>query len=53
MSENVMRQHIDLYVNNYSLDLGADGRQAIATLHNVYNPPGNKPAAIHSLFLLN
>jgi 1,4-dihydroxy-6-naphthoate synthase len=51
MSENVMRQHIDLYVNNYSLDLGADGRQAIATLHNVYKHPGNKPVATHSLFL--
>lgn len=29
MSEEVMRQHIDLYVNNYSLDLGADGMQAV------------------------
>src|SRR6185436_19352053 len=36
MSENVMRQHIDLYVNNYSLDLGSAGRQAIKTLHDVY-----------------
>ena len=39
MSEDVMRQHIDLYVNNYSLDLGEDGMKAveqmmkIATLH--------------------
>ncbi len=51
MSENVMRQHIDLYVNNYSLDLGADGRQAIATLHDVYKQSGNKVPAGHSLFL--
>lgn len=29
MSEEVMRQHIDLYVNNYSLDLGDDGMQAV------------------------
>ena len=29
MSEDVMRQHIDLYVNNYSLDLGDDGMQAV------------------------
>ncbi|MDF2384816.1 1,4-dihydroxy-6-naphthoate synthase [Nostoc ellipsosporum NOK] len=36
MEENVMRQHIDLYVNNYSLDLGDDGRQAIDTLHQVF-----------------
>lgn len=36
MSENVMRQHIDLYVNNYSLDLGDDGRKAIETLRHVF-----------------
>lgn len=29
MDEKVMRQHIDLYVNNYSLQLGNDGRAAI------------------------
>lgn len=36
MSEEVMRQHIDLYVNNFSLDLGDDGKLAIETLHNVF-----------------
>jgi 1,4-dihydroxy-6-naphthoate synthase len=36
MSEEVMRQHIDLYVNNYSLDLGAEGKKAIETLYQVY-----------------
>ena len=36
MSEEVMRQHIDLYVNNYSLDLGDDGRMAIESLHEVF-----------------
>ena len=36
MSEDVMRQHIDLYVNNFSLDLGIDGKQAIETLQQVY-----------------
>jgi 1,4-dihydroxy-6-naphthoate synthase len=29
MEEAVMRQHIDLYVNHFSLNLGADGRAAI------------------------
>jgi len=51
MSEIVMRQHIDLYVNNYSFDLGADGRQAIRTLHEVYRQSGNKAVAAHTLFL--
>jgi 1,4-dihydroxy-6-naphthoate synthase len=37
MSENVMRQHIDLYVNNYSLDLGEIGKIAIQKLLEIYN----------------
>jgi 1,4-dihydroxy-6-naphthoate synthase len=36
MSEEVMRQHIDLYVNNYSLDLGDEGKLAIESLHEVF-----------------
>ena len=36
MDEKVMRQHIDLYVNNYSIDLGEDGRKAIDQLQKVY-----------------
>jgi 1,4-dihydroxy-6-naphthoate synthase len=32
MDEAVMRQHIDLYVNEYTTDLGADGERAIRTL---------------------
>jgi len=51
MSENVMRQHIDLYVNNYSLDLGSAGRQAIEILHNVYKQSANGAVSGHSLFL--
>ena len=35
MSEEVMQQHIELYVNNYSIDLGNDGKQAIETLYKV------------------
>jgi len=35
MSEDVMRQHIELYVNNFSIDLGNDGKQAIETLYKV------------------
>ena len=36
MDEEVMRQHIDLYVNKYSLSLGHEGRNAINTLCNLY-----------------
>jgi 1,4-dihydroxy-6-naphthoate synthase len=36
MSEQVMRQHIELYVNNYSLNLGAEGKKAIETLYRIF-----------------
>ena len=32
MEEDVMRKHIELYVNNYTNDLGEEGRNAITTL---------------------
>jgi 1,4-dihydroxy-6-naphthoate synthase len=37
MSEDVMRQHIDLYVNDYSLDLGKEGKHAIGELQKVFS----------------
>ena len=45
MNEGVMRQHIDLYVNNYSLSLGKDGRQAVDKLMEVYTQV--HPAELH------
>lgn len=36
MSEDVMRQHIDLYVNSYSIALGEDGKNAVMKLLEVY-----------------
>jgi 1,4-dihydroxy-6-naphthoate synthase len=36
MEEEVMRKHIELYVNNYSIDLKEDGRKAIEQLYKVY-----------------
>ena len=36
MSEAVMRQHIDLYVNNFSIDMGETGKNAIETLVHIY-----------------
>jgi 1,4-dihydroxy-6-naphthoate synthase len=35
MEESVMKQHIDLYVNHYSIDLGDDGKKAVNTLLQV------------------
>jgi 1,4-dihydroxy-6-naphthoate synthase len=44
MSEAIMRKHIDLYVNNYSINLGEAGRDAVQKLLSVYQfiHPGNK-----------
>ena len=36
MSDDVMRSHIDLYVNKFSLDLGDEGRAAVEKLMEVY-----------------
>lgn len=36
MSEQVMLKHIDLYVNDFSLFLGEDGKKAVMTLCDVY-----------------
>ena len=51
MEESVMRQHIELYVNNYSTDLGEEGRQAIIQLFEQAKKAGlvdaqNLPASI-------
>jgi len=37
MSEAVMRQHIDLYVNHFTLDLGVAGRAAVVKMLLVLN----------------
>lgn len=37
MSEQVMRQHIDLYVNDFSVNMGDTGKTAIAQLEKVWS----------------
>ena len=36
MNEDVMRKHIDLYVNNFSVDLGEEGKKAVLKLMEIY-----------------
>jgi 1,4-dihydroxy-6-naphthoate synthase len=43
MSEDTMRQHIDLYVNHYSLQLGKEGKEAIQTLFTVFKKINKLP----------
>lgn len=51
MSEQVMRQHIDLYVNDYSVDLGSEGRRAISLLLDRAASAGAIPAVTAPLFV--
>jgi 1,4-dihydroxy-6-naphthoate synthase len=51
MSEAVMYKHIDLYVNEYSVDLGPDGRRAIELLFAEGAAAGVIPAVHSRLFL--
>jgi 1,4-dihydroxy-6-naphthoate synthase len=52
MSEAVMRKHIDLYVNDFSIDMGLAGKNAVETLVNIYQqmnttqPSHSVPASV-------
>lgn len=50
MDEAVMRQHIELYVNNYSMDLGDGGRKAVTRLFEVYKKQTSHQGAASALF---
>jgi 1,4-dihydroxy-6-naphthoate synthase len=51
MSEEVMYRHIDLYVNDYSIDLGDEGKRAVETLFGKARATGIIPPVSHGLFL--
>ena len=51
MSEEVMYKHIDLYVNEYSVDLGPEGRRAVELLFEKAAATGIIPPTKNSLFL--
>lgn len=43
LSEEVMRQHINLYVNDYSIDMGDAGRGAVEKLYDVFKEVYGEP----------
>ena len=45
MEESVMRQHIDLYVNNYSLGLGSKGKAAVWQMLEIASQFAPQPVA--------
>ena len=51
MEEAVMRQHIDLYVNDYSLDLGAAGRMAVQRFIEIYEQGKHVSAGVNDIFV--
>jgi 1,4-dihydroxy-6-naphthoate synthase len=51
MSEEVMYRHIDLYVNEYSVDLGTDGRRAVEALFEKARTTGIIAEVKEDLFL--
>jgi 1,4-dihydroxy-6-naphthoate synthase len=51
MSEEVMYKHIDLYVNEYSVDLGSEGRRAVEVLFRTAADAGIIPRTADPLFL--
>lgn len=51
MSEDVMRQHIDLYVNDYSLNLGDDGKKAVLHFLEIFNSNNSQPVDTDHLFI--
>jgi 1,4-dihydroxy-6-naphthoate synthase len=50
MDDSVIRQHIDLYVNDYSLELGEEGTLAIRRLLELAHQRGLVPPLPASLF---
>lgn len=53
MEEEVMKQHIDLYVNDYSVELGEKGKEAIRGMYDVYKRlyPEFSPSYEKEMFL--
>lgn len=52
MSEDVMRKHIDLYVNEYSIALGDTGINAVKKLLEVYKTQHKETAVVRDGFMV-
>lgn len=51
MNEDIMKKHVDLYVNNFSTDLGEKGKAAIETLYKEAEIIEGFPAIRKDLFV--
>ena len=50
MDEAVMRQHIELYVNNYTMELGTQGEAAVEKLYQVYQQQSGMVKLVQTIF---
>lgn len=51
MDEAVMRRHIELYVNNYTMDIGEKGEAAVRKLYEVYQQQNGRNSTTQKLFI--
>ena len=51
MEEEIMMQHVELYVNKYSIDLGLNGRAAITQMFNLAQEKGIIPEIKETIFI--
>lgn len=51
MEETVMYKHIELYVNQYSVDLGAEGRKAVDLMFSMARDRGIIPVSDKNLYV--
>ena len=51
MDEKVMMQHVELYVNKYSIDLGIEGKDAITQMFNLAQEKEIIPTINNKLFI--
>ena len=51
MDEQVMRKHINLYVTDYSLSLGEEGKRAVKKLLEIYEQVNNEKVGREDIFL--
>ncbi len=51
MNKEVMMQHVELYVNKYSIDLGEEGKGAITQMFNLAQEKGIIPKISNKLFV--
>lgn len=51
MEESVMRQHIDLYVNEFSRHVGTDGRNAVMKFLQVHSSINKLPVDLSNVYL--